>query len=79
MAIEQALLILSWYENLPEDEVPPEHLWEDSEGLEMWWADVKAKREDGVPTSRGRGGNDDDDDDPAPGMVENDYARYAKQ
>lgn len=77
MAIEHGLTILTWYENLPKDEVPPEHLWEDAEGLEQWWADVENKRDDGSPTRRGRGGSDDDDD-PTEEMVENDYARYAK-
>lgn len=78
MAIEHALQVLSWYENLPKDEVPPEHLWEDVEGLEQWWGDVEAKREDGVATTRGRGSKGSDDDDPDPAMVENDYARFLK-
>lgn len=79
MAIDQALSILNWHENLPEDEVPPEHIWEDTEGLEQWWADVKAKREDGAPINRGRGpSSSDGDDDPGREMVENDYARYLK-
>lgn len=79
MAIEHALTVLNWHENLPKDEVPPEHLWEDVEGLELWWKDVEAKREDGIPTRRGRGSsNDSDDDDPGPEMVENDYARSLK-
>lgn len=72
-------MILGWHENLQKEEVPPEHLWEDSEGLELWWNDVMARREDGIPTSRGRGASDDsDDDDPGREMVENDYARFLK-
>jgi len=27
------------------EDVPPEHLWEDPEGLEMWWELVKERRE----------------------------------
>lgn len=79
MAIEQALTIINWYENLPEEEVPPEYLWEDPKGLEMWWKTVEAKREDGQGLSTS-GRKDDDDDSPdAPGMAENDIARYLKQ
>ena len=83
VAIEHALSILNWYENLPKDEVPPEHLWEDPEGLELWWKDVEAQRQDDAPTRRGRGDRTDSDDDGdadrGPEMVENDYARYLKQ
>ncbi len=83
VAIEHALTILTWYENLQKDEVPPEHLWEDVEGLEQWWKDVEAKREDGAPTSRGQRGQSGDDGDSdgrhEPEMVENDYARFFKQ
>lgn len=80
VAIEHALNVLTWYENLPKDEVPPEHLWEDGEGLEQWWASVEAKRDDGgVATSRGRVDSDDGDGDQPSGMAENDYARFLKQ
>ena len=79
MAIEQGLTILAWHENLQKEDVPPEHLWEDAEGLEQWWKDVEARREDGVATSRGRGSSDDSDDaDQGREMVENDYARFLK-
>lgn len=82
MAIEHALTILSWHENLPSKEVPPEHLWEDPEGLEQWWKHVDAMRDDGVETQRGRGSSNDSDDgddrDPGPQMVENDHARFLK-
>lgn len=78
VAIEHALTVLSWYENLQEDERPPEYLWEDSEGLEQWWADVEAKRNpDHIgPTSRGR--SDHDPTDQTPQVAENDYARFVK-
>lgn len=83
MAIEHALTVLSWYEHLPKDEVPPEYLWEDAVGLEQWWATVEAKRDSGMPTSRGGSKDDpygdDDDDDQPPSMAENDYARSLRQ
>ena len=77
MAIEQGLTILGWFENLPKDEIPPEQIWEDSEGLEEWWGSVTAKREDGMPTVSGRRDTDDDDDEPV--MVQNDYATFLKK
>lgn len=64
-------------ENLMSDERPPEHLWEDAEGLEQWWAAVDAKRKDGMPTSRGV--TDRDQEDQAPHLTENDHARFLKQ
>lgn len=62
---------------MPKDEVPPEYLWEDSQGLEQWWASVEDKRNDGVSTTRGRTDSGDEDQDG--GMAENDYARFLKQ
>lgn len=70
VAIEHALTVINWYENLPKEEVPPEHLWADAEGLELWWKRVERNREDGTT------GKDYDDDDP--GMAENDIARSLK-
>ncbi len=77
MAIEQGLTILSWFENVQDDERPPEHIWEDDKGLELWWASVDAKRKDGTDTSRGL--SDHAHDDQAPRMTENDHARYLKE
>lgn len=77
VAIEHALTIISWHENLPSDEQPPEYLWEDSEGLEWWWATVEDKRNDGVSTSRGP--TDQAHDDPEGQLTENEYARFLKR
>lgn len=41
------MVVLNWHENLQKEEIPPEHLWEDSEGLEMWWATVEERRKNG--------------------------------
>lgn len=76
MAIEQGLTILNWYENLTEDERPPEYLWEDEPGLEMWWKTVEAKREDGMDTSRGH--PDPAQNDQAQKLTENDHARFLR-
>jgi len=80
VAIEQALLVLGWYEHLPKADVPPEHLWEDVEGLDLWWATVEARRSDGYPPpeSGSSSSEDDAEADPKPGMAENDLARYLK-
>ena len=77
MAINQALNVLSWYENLPSEERPPEYLWADDKGLEMWWQTVEDKRNDGVQTNRGL--SDHAHDDQTPTMTENDHARFLKQ
>lgn len=73
-------MVLGWFENLSKDEIPPEHLWEDSEGLEEWWTGVAAKREDGMATVSGRKhDSDDDDDNDEPVMVQNDFATFLKK
>jgi hypothetical protein len=88
VAIEQALTVLSWYENLPKADVPPEYLWEDVEGLEQWWASVEEKRSDGLPDymnkDRDRGDDPDDgagsssDSSSGNGMAKNELASYLK-
>lgn len=79
MAIEHGLSILSWHEHLPKEDVPPEHLWEDSEGLEQWWATVEARRDDGgATTTRGTEPSETGDAEPGREMAENDYARHFK-
>jgi len=83
VAIEHALNVLTWHENLQKDEVPPEHLWEDPEGLEQWWQWVEDKRSDGrdsvAPTNRSASSSSGDgDEDHDPGMAENDLARFLK-
>ena len=50
VAIEHALTVLNWYENLPKNEVPPKHLWCDPDGLELWWAKMEERRSEGFPT-----------------------------
>lgn len=72
VAIEQALTILAWFENNSKDDVPPEHLWEDPEGLELWWERVRDRRERGVT---GRPDDDSTDED----LAENELARAFKE
>jgi hypothetical protein len=80
VAIEQGLTILSWHENLSKDEIPPERLWEDSEGLEQWWARVEEKRESGMPVNNQRSTSDGANASPQGAeVVDNDLARALKQ
>jgi hypothetical protein len=73
-------MILSWYENCTKEEVPPEYLWEDSEGLDMWWAQVKERRNSGLGFSdrNDSPSEDGDESDHGPGTAENDLARILK-
>jgi len=43
-AVSHAYKILSWYENLTDDEVPPEWMWPFDEELRVWFEDVKQER-----------------------------------
>lgn len=38
-------MIVGWFENRPKDEIPPEHIWEDTEGLEEWWTRLEHNKE----------------------------------
>ena len=69
MAIEHALTILSWFENLQREEVPPERLWVDAKGLDDWFETIAEKRGIGPSSSS---------DDESPELVGNDLARPYK-
>jgi hypothetical protein len=62
-AINHAIVILSWYEHLPSDEMPPRWMWHLNDELEQHFDMVKA--------NRGNGATNDDD---GP-MMKNEYAR----
>ncbi len=52
-AVSEALTVLSWYENLPDDEHPPRHIWWSDQMLSEWFRNVKAKRnKESGPTPR---------------------------
>ena len=44
-ALNEALTVLSWHENLPKDEIPPRHIWWDSEAVEDWFRKVQEARD----------------------------------
>lgn len=70
-------MILSWYENHTSEDVPPEYLWEDAEGLEEWWDRVKERHEIRASGGGGRApGSDDNSGDEFEG---NELARALKE
>lgn len=70
MAIEHANRVITWQENLLEDEMPPSWMWHLDTELEAWFDDVAAKRKERY----GGGGGDDDRDVDGPAM-DNEFAR----
>lgn len=46
-AVNLALQVLSWFENLPKDEQPPRHIWWSEKLLDQWFADVREQRSAG--------------------------------
>lgn len=65
-AITEALRVLSWFENLPEDEQPPRKLWHSDELLAEWFEEVELKRKRGS-TGRHKTSYEDADDVPMMG------------
>lgn len=57
-------MIVSWQENLADEEVPPEWMWALDHELIGWFDEVKRKRDEKYGRS-----NDDDDRDEAPMMT----------
>jgi len=43
-AVSESLTVLSWFENLPEDEQPPRHIWWSDELVADWFRNVRANR-----------------------------------
>ena len=52
-ALQHALTVLNWMENLPKKELPPRHIWADAEGLDLWWKKLEELRADGLPDASG--------------------------
>lgn len=86
VAIEHALIVLNWHENLSSEDIPPEHLWEDAEGLEMWWKTVEDRRKDGDDSPRSSRDRvsvvpdgEDGGEEPEDGMAQNQLAAALKR
>lgn len=50
-ALNQALVVLSWYENLPKDEQPPRWIWWSEKLLDEWFKEVTNNRKSGKKTN----------------------------
>ena len=44
VAVNTALMVISWHENLPRDEQPPRHIWWSGELLDEWFRNVEEQR-----------------------------------
>ena len=67
VAVNQALMVISWHENLPRDEQPPRHIWWSDELLDEWFRNVQDNRDSKYGTKK-RSAYEDAEDVP---MTEN--------
>lgn len=68
-------MILAWFENHVKEDLPPEHIWEDPEGLEEWWDLVKDRKERQMSGGARSGGGDESSSE----MESNELARAFKE
>lgn len=68
-------MILAWFENHVKEDLPPEHIWEDPEGLEEWWELVKDRKERHMSGGPSSGGSDESSSE----MESNELARAFKE
>jgi hypothetical protein len=71
-AVNHAHVILSWQENLGEDEIPPEWMWPLDEELESWFDEVKESRRD-------RAGNRDNGRSSTVPLMQNELTRRRRR
>jgi hypothetical protein len=77
LTLNYALSVIGWYENLPEEEQPPRHIWWSEEKLAKWFKEVKEARDAGTSPAGGRSSYDAADDVP---MTDNELAaEYREQ
>lgn len=43
-AVNEALMVLGWHENLPKNEIPPRNIWWSGKLLDQWFEDVDERR-----------------------------------
>lgn len=73
MAVNHALTVISWFENLPRDEQPPRHIWYSAELVDEWFRDVEHKRSSKYGASGKRRSSYEEADDVP--MSSNEYAQ----
>lgn len=71
MAIEHALKVCSWQENLIGKEMPPSWMWPFDDELEIWFERVDRERKEKY------GGDSEDDREESP-MMDNTYSERFK-
>jgi hypothetical protein len=65
LAVNGALQVISWFENLPKDEQPPRQIWWSDELLDDWFKNVEQeRRERSGQSSKKRSPYDEADDVP---------------
>jgi len=64
LAVNIALTVISWHENLPREEQPPRHIWWSGKLVDEWFKDVEAKRKSKFGGSGRRSSYDEADDVP---------------
>lgn len=73
MALNHALTVISWHENLPKDEQPPRWIWHSSDLVDKWFDGVEERREAKYGSSgKSKSSYESADDVP---MSENEYAK----
>ena len=73
--LNHALVITSWMENLPEDEVPPRWMWHLDWEIQSHFIKVKEEREKKYSSGKNK---DEESEGPQAGAVHNEYASRFK-
>jgi len=77
VAVNHALTVLSWFENLPKEEQPPRHIWYSADLVDDWFRDVEKKRSAKYGNSgKRRSSYDEADDRP---MTRNELAEAVRK
>lgn len=76
MAVNTALTVLSWYENLPKEEQPPRKIWWSGELVDAWFAEVREQRESKSSGGRKRSSWDEGTEVP---LTDNDLATEMRE
>jgi hypothetical protein len=61
MAMNHALTVISWHENLPKEDLPPRQIWYSGEKVDNWFKDVEDKRSQNRPSGKSSSYDDADD------------------